>query len=187
MAATGNVKGERLEHVGKQAPGQAKGRRTAGQEREGEELAQETWALLFEVIRREGRHFPAIAAEFELSPVQVHVLRALGEGPQPMSSLAGFLGCDASNVTGLVDRLEGRGLVERQSAQHDRRVKLLVLTTAGEALRERLLARLMVPPPSISALSGADLRALRDIMRRALENMQPAPAEAGEAQSSKKV
>lgn len=185
MATTGSAKGERLEHAGKQAPAQAKGRRAAGQEREGEELAQETWALLFEVIRHEMRHFPAIAAEFELSPVQVHVLRALGESPLPMSSLAGFLGCDASNVTGLVDRLEGRGLVERQSAQHDRRVKLLVLTEAGEALRKRLLARLMVPPPSIAALSGTDLRALRDIMRRALEHMRP--AEAGEAQSSKKV
>ncbi len=185
MAATGSAKGERVEHVGKQVPSQPKGRRVAGQEREGEELAQETWALLFEVIRHEMRHFPAIAAEFELSPVQVHVLRALGESPLPMSSLAGFLGCDASNVTGLVDRLEGRGLVERQSAQHDRRVKLLVLTESGEALRKRLLARLMVPPPSIAALSGTDLRALRDIMRRALENMHP--AEAGEAQSSKKV
>jgi DNA-binding MarR family transcriptional regulator len=185
MAATGSAKAERVEHVGKQVPSQPKGRRAAGQEREGEELAQETWALLFEVIRHEMRHFPAIAAEFELSPVQVHVLRALGESPLPMSSLAGFLGCDASNVTGLVDRLEGRGLVERQSAQHDRRVKLLVLTESGEALRKRLLARLMVPPPSIAALSGTDLRALRDIMRRALENMQP--AETGEAQSSKKV
>lgn len=183
MAATGSAKGERLEHGGKQAPAQAKGRRASGQE--GEALAQETWALLFEVIRHEMRHFPAIAAEFELSPVQVHVMRALGESPLPMSSLAGFLGCDASNVTGLVDRLEGRGLVERQSAQHDRRVKLLVLTQAGEDLRKRLLARLMVPPPSIAALSSTDLRALRDIMGRALENMHP--AEGGEAQSSKKV
>jgi len=185
MAVMGSAKGERLEHGGKQAPAQAKGRRSAGQEGKGEELAHEAWEVLFEVIRHEMRHIPLLAAEFDLSPVQVHVLRALGESSLPMSSLADFLGCDASNVTGLVDRLEARGLVVRQSAQHDRRVKLLVLTEAGAELRTRLLARLMAPPPSIAALSAEDLRALRDIMRRALENLRS--AEAGEAQSSKKV
>ena len=169
-------KGERLEHERKQAPVQAKGRRAAGTEREGEALAQEAWGLLFEVIRDQMRHFPAIAAEFELSAVQVHVLRTLGESPLPMSTLAGSLGCDASNVT---------GLVERQGAPHDRRVKLLALTDAGKALRERLLARLRVPPPSVAALSTQDLRALRDVMRRALENRERAAA--GEPQSSKKV
>lgn len=185
MAAMGSVKGERQEEVAKQASGQERGHRSAGGAREGEEPAREAWALLFELMRHEGRHFPAMAAEFELSPVQVHVLRTLGEAPLAMSSLASFLGCDASNVTGLVDRLEVRGLVERQSAQHDRRVKLLVLTDAGWRLRERLQARLMVPPPSISALSVADQRTLRDVLRRALAHLeQPSGPE---TQSSKKV
>lgn len=188
MTGMGSPKGERLERPEKQAAGQAKGRRATAGEREEEGLAREAWFLLFELMRGEMRHFPAIAAEFELSPVQVHVMRSLGESPLPMSTLAGFLGCDASNVTGLVDRLEGRGLVERQSAPHDRRVKLLALTEQGWALRERLLARLMDPPRSISALSAQDLRSLREVMKRALEHVERSSAEPLPApQSSKKV
>ncbi|MDY7227489.1 MarR family winged helix-turn-helix transcriptional regulator [Hyalangium rubrum] len=143
-----------------------------------EDLARQAWAPLFEVIHEMMRHFPAIASEFELSPVQAHVLRTLAEGPQPMSVLADYLACDASNVTGLVDRLEARGLVERRSAEHDRRVKLLALTEAGWELRQRLIARLSQPPEAITGLAPADLRALRDVMLRAVRNLETRRAEA---------
>ncbi|MBJ6760000.1 MarR family transcriptional regulator [Myxococcaceae bacterium JPH2] len=135
----------------------------------GQELAHEAWALLFEVMHAHMRNFPALAAEFDLSPVQAHVVRQLGEGPLAMSTLASYLSCDASNVTGLVDRMEVRGLVERRSSEHDRRVKMLVLTEAGAALRERLLERLAEPPAVIANMPEADLKSLRDIMRRARE------------------
>jgi DNA-binding MarR family transcriptional regulator len=143
------------------------------------ELAREAWAPLFELIQERMRRFPGLAAEFELSPVQAHVLRMLGSGPQPMSGLASYLSCDASNVTGLVDRLEGRGLVERRSAEHDRRVKLLCLTEAGGQVRQRLMERLAEPPAAIVALSAADLRALRDVMRRAVEKLNEQREDAG--------
>ncbi|QSQ12907.1 MarR family winged helix-turn-helix transcriptional regulator [Myxococcus landrumensis] len=133
-----------------------------------EALSKQAWALLFELMSAHMRNFPALAAEFELSPVQAHVVRQLGEGPLAMSTLANYLSCDASNVTGLVDRMEARGLVERRSSEQDRRVKMLVLTEAGAALRERLLERMAEPPELIAALADEDLRALRDIMRRAL-------------------
>ncbi|MBZ4396127.1 MarR family transcriptional regulator [Myxococcus sp. MISCRS1] len=133
-------------------------------------LPRQAWTLLFELMHAHMRNFPALAAEFELSPVQAHVVRQLGEGPLAMSTLANYLSCDASNVTGLVDRMEARGLVERRSSEQDRRVKMLVLTEAGVALRERLLERLAEPPEPIAALSDEDLRALRDIMRRALRS-----------------
>jgi DNA-binding MarR family transcriptional regulator len=164
---------------------ESKSRATEGRGRRGSEaasvdeaLAREAWVPLFELIQEMMRHFPALAAEFELSPVQAHVLRTLGDGPQPMSTLAGYLSCDASNVTGLVDRLEARGLVERRSAEHDRRVKLLALTDAGRELRRRLMARMAEPPPSITALPPADLRALRDVMLRAVENLEAQRAQA---------
>ena len=59
-----------------------------------------------------------------------------------MSRLADTLSCDASNVTGLVDRLESRGLVRRQSSLQDRRVKVLQLTPAGARLRAQLLRQM---------------------------------------------
>ena len=89
-----------------------------------------------------------------------------------MSSLAERLFCDASNVTGIADRLEARGLVERRSAEGDRRVKALTLTPDGVELRGRVLEIMSEPPAAIAALSAADQRTLRDVLRRAVENLR---------------
>jgi DNA-binding MarR family transcriptional regulator len=89
-----------------------------------------------------------------------------------MSELATSLGCDASNVTAIVDKLESRGLVERRAADRDRRVKALVMTDAGVRLRERIEERMQQqPPPAIDNLSEADQRALATILERALASL----------------
>ena len=65
--------------------------------------------------------------------MQAMALTSLEPGePIPMSALAGLLMCDNSNVTGIVDRLEALGLVERQPAERDRRVKAVALTEQGD-------------------------------------------------------
>jgi MarR family transcriptional regulator, organic hydroperoxide resistance regulator len=131
--------------------------------------ASEAWALMFELLHLSKQRFMAIASEFELSPPQVMALRQLDpDQPKPMSELAIALRCDNSNVTGIVDRLEDRGLVERQPAEHDRRVKMLSITPRGIEVRAGLSARLAEPPEPLAGLSIEDQRALRDIMRRAL-------------------
>ena len=120
-------------------------------------------------MRGRGRFFD-IAAEFDLSPIQAHVLNLLEDaGPLPMHAVADRLRCDASNVTGLVDRLEDRGLIERRAAAHDRRVKIVALTEEGARLRARLSRRMFEPPPAIAGLSAEDQRTLRDVLRRAVE------------------
>jgi DNA-binding MarR family transcriptional regulator len=131
--------------------------------------ASEAWALMFELMHVSKKRSMAIASEFELSPPQVMALRHLDPAePKPMSELAAALHCDNSNVTGIVDRLEDRGLVERRAADHDRRVKMLMITERGADIRARLSARLDEPPESLARLSAEDQRTLRDIMRRAL-------------------
>jgi MarR family transcriptional regulator, organic hydroperoxide resistance regulator len=131
--------------------------------------AAEAWGLIFELMHLSKRRFMAIASEFELSPPQVMALRQLDpDEPKPMSELALALRCDNSNVTGIVDRLEDRGLVERRAAAHDRRVKMLSITPRGAEVRAALSARLDEPPEQLAGLSLEDQRALRDIMRRAL-------------------
>ena len=131
--------------------------------------AHEAWALMLELFAPYRSRLPAIAAEFDLSPMQAHVLRVLDpHEPLPMSALACALSCDASNVTGIVDRLEQRGLVERRGASHDRRVKMLAITTRGFTVRHSLVERLLAPPPELERLSKAQQCALRDVLRRAL-------------------
>ena len=124
---------------------------------------------MFELIHLSKRRFMAIASEFDLSPPQVMALRQLDpDEPKPMSELAIALRCDNSNVTGIVDRLEDRGLVERRPGEHDRRVKMLMITERGAQVRAGLAARLDEPPEALADLSPEDQLALRDIMRRAL-------------------
>jgi DNA-binding MarR family transcriptional regulator len=111
----------------------------------------------------------AIAGEFGLTPPQMFALRALDpDRPVPMRELAAQLHCDSSNVTGLVDGLEAHGLVERRAAEHDRRVRMLVVTERGAHVRERINEVVQQVPAPIAALSAADQRALRDILHRAL-------------------
>ena len=111
----------------------------------------------------------AVAGELGLTPPQMFALRALDpERPVPMRELAAELHCDSSNVTGLVDGLEAHGLVERRAAEHDRRVRMLVVTERGARVRERINDVMQEVPASLAALSAADQQALRDILHRAL-------------------
>jgi DNA-binding MarR family transcriptional regulator len=129
--------------------------------------ASEAWVLMGQLMQNEKRRFHAAAAEFDLSMPQVMAMRSLEPGePAPMRWLAERLMCDNSNVTGIVDRLEARGLVARTPATHDRRVKHLVLTPEGERVRRALCARIDTPPQAFDGLPAADLEALRDIFRR---------------------
>src|SRR5918912_2526956 len=102
--------------------------------------AREAQRYFFEIGMHERQRAAAALAELDLTFPQAHMLRLLEPGrPLPMSALAERLVCDASNVTGLADRLEARGLVVRQPAERDRRVKALAITPAGAALRKRVL------------------------------------------------
>jgi len=133
-------------------------------------VAEEAWRLLFELAKRKHSVLVPALAELDLTPVQGHALRLLDpEQPIAMSALADALFCHASNVTGIVDRLETRGLVERQAGREDRRVKTLVLTEAGKRVRSQVVELMRRPPPEIAELSASDQRALRDVLGRALD------------------
>ena len=128
------------------------------------------WQLLVELLLSQRTQLPTLAAALELSPTQCHVLHLIEPGrPIPMKQLALTLACDASNVTGLVDRLESRGLVRRQPGKTDRRVKELDLTPTGARLRTELMARMTSPPATLGRLSSRDQRTLVRLLRQLLE------------------
>lgn len=84
---------------------------------------------------------------FDLTAQQVWLLAELSEGEGvPIGSLAEAMHCHGSNVTGMVDRLEARGLVIRVPSPNDRRVKLVALTPEGRALRGKVTAVASRPP-----------------------------------------
>src|SRR2546429_9614704 len=137
--------------------------------------AHEAQKLFFEIGMDHRGRVGASLAELGLTFSQAHALRLLDpEEPLPMSALAERLFCDASNVTGIADRLEVRGLVRRQSLEGDRRVKALTITPSGMKLREQVMELMSQPPDAIAALSEADQRALRDILARAAAHLHTA-------------
>jgi DNA-binding MarR family transcriptional regulator len=136
-------------------------------------MARQAWGLLFELWLANRARLVAALEKVDLTFPQAHALRLLDpDRPLPMSEIADRLVCDASNVTGIADRLEARGLVERRAGE-DRRVKTLALTPKGIEVRRHVIESMRRPPEAIAALSQADQRALRDILRRAVELARP--------------
>jgi DNA-binding MarR family transcriptional regulator len=136
--------------------------------------ASQAWSLMHWLMLSNKARLMAISQEFDLAPQQAIALRILSAGPRPMGELARYLMCDSSNVTGITDRLEERGLVRRTASDQDRRVKLLVLTDEGEKLRREITERLAEPPPWLSSLSEADQRKLKQILEQAIAAEQEA-------------
>jgi DNA-binding MarR family transcriptional regulator len=97
-----------------------------------------------------------------LSPAESRALASLDPSRgRPMRALAREWGCDPSNATWLVDRLEAQGLAKREVVEADRRIKSVVLTPKGARLRTRLRNAFYKPPSMLSRLSRGDLVALR--------------------------
>jgi DNA-binding MarR family transcriptional regulator len=125
------------------------------------------WRLLMRFYFAQREHLPECGSEWGLSATQCHVLHLIEpEQPVQMNRLADALSCDASNVTGLVDRLESRGLVQRRPSATDRRVKVLHLTDTGSRLRGQLLRRVTGRPLPLSRLSPDEQRALVRILEK---------------------
>jgi DNA-binding MarR family transcriptional regulator len=103
-----------------------------------------------------------------LSVAQLDVLRRLRHhGPTPMRRLAEQMNCEASNLTGLVDRLEHRGLVERRTDPGDRRVRLLALTDAGTRMSQESWVA-VARRCALTALAPERRAVLAELLRDAL-------------------
>ena len=112
-------------------------------------------------------------AIFDLTPQLVTAIQVLNDHPDTiMSEFAEYMFCDASNATGVIDKLEARGLAERRPAENDRRAKCVRLTPAGTRFSKRLEEYMLEEaPPPIAKLSAADQRTLKEIVERALAHV----------------
>jgi DNA-binding MarR family transcriptional regulator len=118
------------------------------------------------------REYEEAAAARSLTGAQAKVLALLRRGPMPMRRIAQTLSCEPSNITGIVDRLESRGLVERQPDPGDRRIKLVVATEAGRNASAELRESLDFAREPLAALAPAERTDLRDLLRRIVDGAQ---------------
>ncbi|HSX35844.1 MAG TPA: MarR family transcriptional regulator [Patescibacteria group bacterium] len=96
---------------------------------------EDLYLAMFHFLMFNKHQITELAAARGLTAMQASTLVFISTAgrPQPMNHLCTMFGCDASNITGLVDGLESKGLVARRENPEDRRVKMLELTTAGQA------------------------------------------------------
>lgn len=106
-----------------------------------------------------------LAEKHGLTHMQLHVLNVIRGGDITMGELAGNLHCDASNVTGMVDRLVASGLVDRRESEHDRRAKVLQLTATGHEVLETITKEMPVAI-GCGRLKPAERTALHQLIAR---------------------
>lgn len=128
------------------------------------------WMLL-QVAFRAKHGIMKLAEKHNLTVVQLHALGIMVPGESvPMNRLSCVLLCDASNVTGIVDRLLMGDYIERKENPEDRREKMIKLTPNGEALRMIFLQELQeYELPEFQQLSATHRDQLKEILSLILQ------------------
>ncbi|MGK8464609.1 MarR family winged helix-turn-helix transcriptional regulator [Nocardia cyriacigeorgica] len=110
--------------------------------------------------------FTMAAASENLTASQGKTLTVLRRGPVAMRALAETLACDASNVTGIINRLEKRGLVRREPSALDRRVTNLVITHEGERVTDAIRAKMRTTREGLERLGDEERDQLCALLER---------------------
>lgn len=82
-------------------------------------------------------YFKTSLAKYDVTPVQYGILKCLwSEDGQTPKQIGQILSLDGSTITGILDRMENKGLVARSPDLHDRRTLKVLITNKGLSLRE---------------------------------------------------
>ena len=136
-----------------------------------ERVQDSAYWLLTQAAVRVRHDFARLAEkDYGLTGSQMQMLCSLDPAaPAAMNNLSCALSCDASNITGIADRLVAGGLIIRQDSPADRRVKMLALTPKGTQLRATIMANLdAIMPEGFSHLSDRELTQLKTLLKKAL-------------------
>ena len=120
--------------------------------------------LVFRLTDALQHRYESVAADHGLTRQQATLLGLLEE-PQPMSVLADALHRVASNITGIVDRMERQGMVQRERSSGDRRVVVISATESGRALHSRFERALYSEDLPFAALDDEQRATLLALLR----------------------
>jgi len=130
----------------------------------------QTWEVadcFFELIGRIIREGEALAQELGVPMPFVKALHFL-DCPLAMKELGRRMHCDASFVTLIADMLEKRGLARREPHPADRRIKNVVLTDDGVALKQKIETEITTRMPWTKALDPDERSQLLALIRKML-------------------
>ncbi|HCH34352.1 MAG: Transcriptional regulator, MarR family [Candidatus Saccharibacteria bacterium GW2011_GWC2_48_9] len=108
----------------------------------------------------------SVAEQHSITPSQMQALLLLQPKTQiPMNQLSCMISCDASYITGIVDKLSHLGYIQRQESSIDRRIKTIELTKAGVAFRQKLIANYYRYYKTQSLLGKVDMPPIESLSR----------------------
>ena len=124
--------------------------------------------------RRVQRQLEKNLSTIGLTVTELRILKSLSvDGPSPMMKFASEFFLTAPSVTGVIDRLESEGLVERERGSADRRVVTVTITHRG---RERLEAGLKLNKQfmarALRPLSGQEAKHLVELMAKVAQSAE---------------
>jgi DNA-binding MarR family transcriptional regulator len=135
---------------------------------------------LVRLARLVDRVFAQASAAHGLTVAQARLLCILAERPRGMAELARLLGIDKAGITGLVDRVERRGLAERTAVPQDRRALRVRLTEPGQhdavAVHDDVCARLDALTAGLAPADRERFRQVIAVVTRVSEAFPPPSA-----------
>jgi DNA-binding MarR family transcriptional regulator len=137
-------------------------------------LAAQAWTEMLAFITGQDR-LRSLRLELDLGVGKSELLIKLAQAPMTLREIAQAVEVDPSAATVAVDRLERRGLVQRQAHPDDKRRRLVHLTDAGQQAAATAQRILTDPPPALVALNADDLAVLTRIVTTLNAKPEPAP------------
>jgi DNA-binding MarR family transcriptional regulator len=115
-------------------------------------------------------HAEAEAAGFDLTPVQYAALAAISGNPGiDQITLAGLIAYDRTTITGVLDRLAQKGLIDRRPSPRDRRARDLAITPQGLIVLEGMTPAVEAAQQSmLRGLTGEESQDLMRLLRKAI-------------------
>jgi len=131
-------------------------------------FSNEFYYALVSFLLQAKQQVVSVSGEFGLTSIQALTLLNISkQNAHSMSELCRLYDCDASNITGIIDGLEQKGLVSRRPHPSDRRVKLIHLEDAGYDLQQQLIARIAATSDHLfAALSAAEKQQLGKLIQK---------------------
>jgi DNA-binding MarR family transcriptional regulator len=119
------------------------------------------------------RESEELLSEEDLTRPQFQALRCVAEkGTTQMKGISAKLSVTPANITGIIDRLESKGLLKRAAHLGDRRATIIELTPKGAALQKRVSSKYKeFMRNSLKVLTRDEQKMLRDILMKLQKGM----------------
>lgn len=129
-------------------------------------LAEQYFPAFIDFLLLQKKAIVTVGSKHDLTPMQCLALLMLAE-PMPMHKITETFNCDASNVTGIVDGLQNKGLATRFESEKDRRIRMVKLKPKGAELRNHIQYELLGKDnPIFTSLGQSELTTFFDLINK---------------------